>query len=455
MRQVKVGPEGIRGRVGKGLDMVQLIDLASAYATWIENGPVLIARDTRSSSPMLARAVRAALSAAGCEVLDAGICPTAVGQFEAANRGLAGAITITGAHNDGSWNGLKLFGPAGQILSSAEGREILDIWRQEDFRRARHDELGVVSNLDDPFSNYLARFDDWVDIDEIARADLRVIVDACNGSGAVIVSALCAKLGVELIPVSCEPTGLFPHPPDPTVPNLAQVAAITRPVEAAVGFGLGSDCERVALVTNEGCALGREATLALVVDHLLRTGAPADAAVVAGVNCDSRVIEVAKKHGARVVRCGVGTLAVAERVLLEDAVAGGDNSGGVLVPSLHPAFDGLAMMALLLEAVAQAGNARTLADRLPQVHSLVAVVPCPMSRAYSAVGRIRDRAEGRVSELDGVLVELAEGWYHVRVAHTEPVIRITCEAETKELAHELVTNVRAEVRSALEGWSPA
>lgn len=450
MRQVKIGPQGIRGRVDDGLELEQLIDVVSAYATWLEGGPVLIARDTRPSSPMLAFAVRAGLSAAGCEVFDVGICPTAIAQYEAARRDLAGMISITGAHNDARWNGLKIFGAGGSVLPSAAGREVLDLWHQDDYLRARSDRLGTIHQIGDPFSAYLDHLCAWVDAEAIAKAELKIVIDACNGAGSLVVRDLCERLGVQLVPISCRPEGRFPHPPDPTSANLAQVAAIMEPVDAHVGFGLSSDCERVAMVGEDAKPLGRRATLPLVADHLLADQRGKGATVVAGVTCDSRVYKVAERHGARVVRCGVGVQAVVERMRAENALLGGDNSGGVAMTGLHQAYDGLAVMATLLEAAATRGGAQALADALPVVHARTTTVPCTVVSAYSAVTRLRERLEPeRVSDQDGLRVELDNAWYHVRVSHTEPVIRITGEADSAEMVDELLALVKSQVRAAL------
>ena len=451
MRQVKVGPLGIRGTVDDGLVLEQVIELASAYATWIGGGAVLVGRDTRPSGPMLTSAVTAALSACGCHVLDAGVCTTAVAQFEAARLDAAGMINITAAHNPVNWNGLKLFGPGGRVLSSAEGREVLDLWHQGEFAHASHQALGDLGEVDDPFAAYLDQLCQWVDRDVIAAAGLRVVIDACNGSGAVVAHRLCQALGVELIPLNCEPTGVFPHLPDPTAANLAQVAAIVEPVGAHAGFGLSSDCERVALVTDEGVPLGRKATLPLLANHELAL-APEPRVVVAGVACDSRVQRVAGRHAAQVSRCGVGMQEVIGQMQMVRAALGGDNTGGVAISRMHLAHDGLAAMALMMEMVARQGSARELARSLPEAHVRSLEIPCAMSRAYSAVAQVRARATGgRVTDLDGVRVDLDEGWYHVRVSHTEPVIRIHCEAGSAEAAEELAQTLRQRVQAALAG----
>ena len=448
MRQVKVGSLGIRGTVDGGLVLDQVMELASAYATWLGRGPVLVARDTRPSGPMLGSGVFAALLACGCEVLDAGICTTGVAQLEAARLG-AGMINVTGAHNPVEWNGLKLFGPGGRVLSSAEGREVLDLWHQGQFAHAAHDRLGSLRRLEDPFAAYLRQLAEWIDCEAIAGAGLRVVIDACNGAGAVIVARLCETLGAELIPLNCEPTGRFPHRPDPTAANLAQVAAIVEPVGAAAGFGLSSDCERVALVTGQGRPLGLKATLPLLAEHLL-PGAAEPATVVAGVACDSRVERVAQRHGAKVSRCGIGMQEVIGRIQLEGAVLGGDNTGGVAISRMHLAHDGLAAMALLLEMVAQRGSTRALTALLPEAHVRTLEVPCAVNRAYSAVARMRELARGaEITDLDGIRVELQQSWYHVRVSHTEPVIRIHCEAASADQAEELAWSLRQQVQSAL------
>jgi phosphomannomutase len=356
-------------------------------------------------------------------------------------------ISITASHNDVSWNGLKLLGPGGRHLTSAEGREVMDLWHQGEFRKAPYDALGVCRDADNTIDRYLGRLERAVDRDAIAAAGLRVIVDATNGSGAMVIHELCRRFGVELIPVSCEPTGVFPHPPDPSAANLAQVAAIMRPVRAHVGFGFSSDCERVSLVTELGQALGTPATLPLMAASIVpRAGGKPT--VVASAGCDSRVRTVTARHGGRVVECGVSNQAVMEHVELEDAVLGGEWSGGVAWADFARGFDGLAVMARLLQAVVSAGSASALAEALPRVHTRAAAVPCPVDRAYSAVADIRSRAVGRAVDLDGVKVEREDSWYYVRVSHTEPVVRALCEAPTAEEADELIQTVVRRVREA-------
>jgi len=450
MLQVKVGPGGVRGIVDQGLDLGLLVDLTGAFATWVDGGPVLVARDTRPSSPMLAHAVFSALCAAGCEVLDAGICPTGAAQAEAARQGAAGAISVTASHNDASWNGLKLFGEAGRVLSSAEGKEILDLWHQGEYRRMPFDKLGAVRDLEDVAERYVAALLEHIDQDVVARAGLRVVVDACNGAGAMVLPELFRQLRVELIPLSCEPTGQFPHPPDPTAANMAQVAAIVPPVGAQVGFGLSSDCERVSLVTDSGDALGTPATLPLVMEEELSRPDVAGGTVVASIASDSRVDRVAERHGARVVRSGVGVQAVMEQIDLEGAVVGGEGSGGVAISRVQLAFDGLAVLVRLLERVARDSGTGPMASALPAVHLRSAEVPSPVGAGYATVARIRARATGRVTDLDGVRVDVDGGWYYVRVSHTEPVVRILCEEQSASRADERIRALRRQVRAGVQ-----
>jgi phosphomannomutase len=337
------------------------------------------------------------------------------------------------------------------VLASAEGREILDVWHQGEYVKAPYNKLGAVRKLDDVVDRYLDYLEHVIDVDLINRARIRAVVDACNGAGAMVLPELCRRLGVELIPISCEPSGSFPHPPDPSARNMAQVSAIVRPVDAHVGFGLSSDCERISMVTDRGEALGTEATLPLMAQQILaEDGDPP--IIVASAAVDSRVEQVAQKHEARVHRCGVGVQAVMQGMALEGAAVGGEWSGGVAVSKIHLAFDGLAVLARLLQAVASQGSGHALADALPQVYTRTATVPCPVSRAYSVVSRIRSETLDRnMKDLDGVRVELDGGWFYVRVSHTEPVIRIFCEAGSNDQADELMDKLHQQIQSAIQG----
>lgn len=450
--QVKLQPGGLRGKVGRGLDLGQVIDLVSAFGSWLGGEPVLVTRDTRPSSPMLAHAVLSALSAAGCEALDAGICPTAVAVHDAARLGVSGVVSVTASHNDALWNGLKLYGQSGRALSAREGEEVLDLFHQGEFAKARFDGLGATRPLDDVIERYVEDLSRWVDRERIARARLRVVIDTCGGSAAMVVPQLCRALGVDLIPLGGEPNGVFAHPPDPTAQNLAAVAAIVRPVQARAGFGLSSDGERVSFVGAAGFAVGSEATLPLLAEALL-DGRAAQGPIVAAVTCDSRIDHVAGRHGTAVVRCGVGATAVLERMAESGAAIGGESSGGVALAGFQLAFDGIAAIARMLEWLAAGGELEELHARLPETHVRSVAIPVGLSQAYAALARIRDSATGEVSELDGLRIAVPGGWTFVRVSATEPVIRVLCEAESAELADELIRRLERSVRGH-EGAAP-
>jgi len=219
-----------------------------------------------------------------------------------------------------------------------------------------------------------------------------------------------------------------------------------------VGFGLSSDCERVSMVTDRGVPLGTPATLPLAVQSEL-SSRDAGQTVVASIASDSRVDQVAARHGASVVRSGVGIQAVMELVSLEHAALGGEGSGGVALSSIHLAFDGLAVMVRLLEQVALHGSSDELAQSLPQIHLRAVEVPSAVGAGYAAVARLREqamRAECTVTDLDGIRVDLEHGWYYARVSHTEPVVRIICEEQSAERADERIQQLRREVHAAVQ-----
>jgi phosphomannomutase len=443
--QVKLQPGGLRGKVGRGLDLGQVIDLVSAFGSWLGGEPVLVTRDTRPSSPMLAHAVLASLSAAGCEALDAGICPTAVAVHEAARLGVSGVVSVTASHNDALWNGLKLYGQSGRALSAREGEEVLDLFHQGEFAKARFDRLGATRLLDDVSDRYVEDLSRWVDRERIARARLRVVIDTCAGSAAMVIPQLCRALGVDLIPLGGEPSGVFAHPPDPTARNLAAVAAIVRPVQARAGFGLSSDGERVSFVGAAGFAPGSEATLPLLAEAL--DGQAAQGPIVAAVTCDSRIDHVAARRGIELVRCGVGATAVLERMAETGAALGGESSGGVALAGFQLAFDGIAAIARMLECLAAGQELEELHARLPVTHVRSLAIPVGLSQAYAALARLREAAEGEVNELDGLRVSVPGGWTFVRVSGTEPVIRVLCEADSEERADDLIRRLGRAIRN--------
>jgi len=450
MRPLKIGISGVRGIVGETLTPELVVSFACAFATNVESGTILIARDTRASGRMLSAAVRSALLSCGCRVVDLGVCPTPVLQFETGRSAAAGAIAITASHNRAEWNALKFINADGVALSFEEAEEVLDIYHQRDFVRAPWDKLGTLEDAHGVEERYLDALVDFLDQPAIAAASLRVVVDTCNGATCTIVRHLMDRLGVEAVLINDQPNGLFPHDPEPTPANMEQVASVMVPLKADVGFVLTSDGDRVAVVAETGDALSEEYTLLVVADHTLSRKA---GTVVTNLSTTAALEDIAGNYGGRVVRARVGQGHVVRKSLEENAVLAGEGSGGVALCDFQPAFDALATMGMVLEMLAKRDKrVSEIVASFPRYTMIKQKIPCPPEISYAVVEEVVSGFEPEALDVtDGVRYADADGWVHVRSSATEPLIRIIAESRTAEKAQDLADKAR---RMALGAMRP-
>ena len=417
MRPLKIGISGVRGIVGETLTPELVVDFACAFATFVESGTVLIARDTRASGGMLSAAVRSALVSCGCRVVDLGICPTPILQFETGRSGAAGAISITASHNRAEWNALKFINADGVALSFEEAEEVLDIYHQGDFARAPWNKLGKLEDAHGVDDRYMDALVDHLDQGTIASASLRAVVDTCNGAACTIVRRLMERLGVETVLINDEPNGLFPHDPEPTPANMEQVASVMEPLKADVGFVITSDADRAAVVTERGEALSEECTLLLVADHMLSRKA---GTVVTNLSTTAALDDIAREHGGQVIRARVGQGHVVRRMLEEDAVLAGEGSGGVAIGDFQPAFDALATMGFILEMLAkQRKSVSEIVATFPDYAMIKQKVSCPPEISYAVVEEVASGFDAEALDVtDGVRYADEDGGVHVRSSAT-------------------------------------
>ena len=442
MRPLKIGISGVRGIVGETLTPELVVDFACAFATHVESGTVLIARDTRASGRMLSAAVRSALVSCGCNVVDLGVSPTPVLQFETRRSAASGAIAITASHNAAEWNALKFINADGVALSFEEAEEVLDIYHQRDFVRAPWDKLGTLDDAHGAEERYLDALVHFLDQPAIASAALRVVVDTCNGATCTVVRQLMNRLGVDAVLINDQPTAHFSHNPEPTPANMEQVASVMVPLKADVGFGLTSDGDRVAVVTENGDALSEECTLLLAADYVLSRQA---GTVVTNLSTTAAIEDMARTYGGgRVIRTRVGQGHVVRKSLEENAILAGEGSGGVALFDFQPAFDALATMGIILESLAK--RAKTVSEivaSFPRYTMIKQKIPCPPEISYAVVEKVASGFETDALDVtDGVRYADADGWVHVRSSATEPLIRIIAESRTEQKAHELADKAR-------------
>lgn len=445
--RLKIGISGVRGVVGETLTPRLLCRFAQAFGTYLGEGEVLVGRDTRVSGPMVQHAVFAGLLSTGCAPVDLGVLPIPALMHRCATRGDArGAIAITASHNPAEWNALKLLSGRGLFLSQLQARELLDLYNQGTFRQQDglaipapgYDEGAVDAHLDAVLAE--------VDVSAIRRAALRVAVDCVNGAAAEVSPRFLERLGCQVIPLHCQPSGLFPRPPEPLPEHLGALREAVVREAAAVGFAQDADADRLAVVDETGAALEGDVTLALLVESALaRRVGP----VVVNLSTSRLIEAVAGRRGALVLRTPVGEANVVEAMLAAGAVVGGEGSGGLIYPAVHACRDSFIAMALVLEDLALRGE--------PLSARVAALPPRAMRHTRlevrtSGIGRLLATARAQLG--DGAEVDLRDGlrltwpdrWLHLRPSNTEPIVRLVVEADDGAQAEALRERVLALVR---------
>lgn len=435
MKLLKIGISGVRGIVGDTLTPELIMNFASTFGTYLNSQKVLLGRDTRISGPMLHAATTSALLATGCKVIDLGICPTPILQYMVKRLKARGAISISAGHNDADWNALTFINHQGSYLNSYQGEEVLDIYHLEKFKKVPTDKLGFVASRTDYLDTYFTKLSKFLDGSAIRKAAYKVVIDACNGGGAGIVDAFCKRLGCDLIPVNNEPTGYFPHDPEPRPRNASEVASITKIMKADVGFLLNSDVSRISIVAEDGETLSEEYTLPLIAGYYLRKQ---PGSVITNYSTSRMIEDVSRCHGCDVIKTKVGQSNCIQTMIEEDGVMAGEGSGSIAIRGFHPAFDGFLAMGMILEMMAvRTQKISEMVKELPKYHIVKEKIYCPPVKAHSIVSEIKKLySSHQISTVDGVKTEWKDGWIHIRASATEPMIRIISESKSKEKAKE-------------------
>jgi phosphomannomutase len=439
MRPLKIGISGVRGIVGEAFTPELVVAFAQGFGTYLDSGRILVCRDTRPSGPMVRSAVLSGLLAAGCEVIDLGICPTPSLQLAVRTFGAQGGISISGGHNPSPWNALKFVRGDGLYLNATQAEELLDIVNQGEFAKATWNRMRPGVAKADGLAHHLDVLADAFEVDAIRTHRLRVAVDCCNGASALLSPRWLAALGCTVLAVNDDPSAPFPHRPEPKPETMAQLKAVVRAGGADVGFAHDADGERLGLVTADGEALSEERTLTLAAAITLSHG---PGTVVTNVSTTHAVDDVAKQYGGTVVRTPVGQSYISEAMVEHGAVIGGEGNGGVAVPRVLCSHDAAAAQGLILEHMARTGaTLRALVDALPSYAMLKHDFAVRPSVLYSVLQGFRDEIEHESlpSDVsDGIVVSFDDGWVHVRASQTESMIRVIAEGPAPARARDLV-----------------
>ncbi len=452
----------IGGRAGEGLSPLDVVKFTSAFATFLKNAhpgrrlKLAVGRDARLSGAMVDRLVVATLQGMGVDVLETGLSTTPTTEMTVIDHRCDGGIIITASHNPKHWNALKLLNASGEFISDAEGKEVLRLAESDEVLFAEVDDLGQVEVLEDEIDRHIERVLalKLVDVEAIRKAGFKVAVDAVNSTGGLAIPRLLRRLGVqEVVELNCDPTGHFAHNPEPIPQNLTDISRVVRENGCHLGIVVDPDVDRLALVCEDGQMFGEEYTLVAVADYVLQH-TPGN--TVSNLSSSRALRDITNRYpGCTYAASAVGEVNVTTLMKETHAVIGGEGNGGVIYPELHYGRDALVGVALFLTLLAQKGMkvsdlrrtypeyiiSKNRKDLTPDmdVDALLAKVA-----KFYQVESEKWKVES-VNTIDGVKIDFADGWVHLRKSNTEPIIRIYSEAANEQRANELAQQVMQQI----------
>lgn len=440
---------GIRGTIGgepgENLTPLDAVKFASAYAKWIKEDSgkhaptVVIGRDARLSGAMIQALVQNTLVGMGCHVIDLGLNTTPTVEIAVPLENADGGIILTASHNPKQWNALKLLNNKGEFLNGVEGQKILDTAAAEDFNYVEVDDLGTVKVITD----YIDRHVDLVldmpvtKVDAIKAMNFKVVVDGVNSTGGIAVPALLKKLGVEVVELYCDPTGHFPHNPEPLKEHLGDLAAAVVEHKAHFGITVDPDVDRLAFMTEEGEMFGEEYTLVACADYILGHH---KGNTVSNLSSSRALRDITEAHGGTYYAAAVGEVNVVQKMKDMNAVIGGEGNGGIIYPDSHYGRDALVGIAMFLSLLTEK-NMKVSELRASYPEYYMSKKKVQLTKGMPVDDIMKDIATKYATEelttIDGVKIDFTKQWVHMRKSNTEPIIRIYTEAPSQKDADQL------------------
>ncbi|HOK87039.1 MAG TPA: phosphoglucosamine mutase [Tenuifilum sp.] len=440
----------IGGRVGENLTPVDIVRFTAAYAEWLKqrnNGKrygVAVGRDARISGEMVNNLVIGTLLGCGVDVLNLGLATTPTVEMAVIHEKTDGGIILTASHNPRQWNALKLLNEKGEFLSDTDGRKVLEIADSESFSFADIDNLGITdeeySFIDEHIKHIINL--KYVDTDAIGKANFRVAIDCVNSVGGIALPRLLKALGVkDIIELYTDPTGDFPHNPEPLPEHLTDISKVIKERRADVGFVVDPDVDRLAIINEDGTMFGEEYTLVACADYVLSQN-PGN--TVSNLSSTAALRDITLKYGKEYFASAVGEVNVVTKMKEVNAVIGGEGNGGVILPELHYGRDALVGIALFLTLLAKSGKkCSEIRQQYPNYFISKNKLELKQGLNPDAVlERLMSKfSNEQINTIDGLRIDFAEGWVHMRKSNTEPIIRIYAEAQTAAKANELAQQI--------------
>ena len=452
---------GIRGTiggfVGDSLTPIDVVKFTAAFGSWVkkrvqkEHVKIVIGRDARISGDMVRQLVVGTLQGLGIDVLDLGLSTTPTVEVAVPLENADGGIILTASHNPKQWNALKLLNEKGEFINAEDGAEVLFMAEQDAYSFAEVDDLGSYIQDKTYIQKHIQEILDLslVDAELIRNARFKVVVDAVNSTGGIAIPKLLEALGVECVKLYCEPTGHFPHNPEPLAEHLTEISSLVVSEKADLGIVVDPDVDRLALVNEDGSMFGEEYTLVAVADYIL---SKQKGNTVSNLSSSRALRDVTEKHGGKYEAAAVGEVNVVTKMKDTEAIIGGEGNGGIIYPTLHYGRDSLVGIALFLTH---------LAEQKVKCSELKATYPVyfmsknkiqltPAIDVDALLKQMEEKYEHeKVSNIDGVKIEFTEEWIHLRKSNTEPIIRIYTESRTAEQSNALAERFITEIKSMI------
>ena len=452
---------GIRGTIGgevnNNLTPLDTVKFAAAYGMWLknhskkENLTVVVGRDARISGKMVSSLVSNTLVGLGINVSDIGLSTTPTVEVAVTLDNADGGIIITASHNPKQWNALKLLNEKGEFLNAKDGEEVLKIAEDDAFLFSEVDDLGAYRKKQGYINKHIKEVLalELVDIEAIKKANFKVVVDAVNSTGGIAIPALLERLGVECVELYCEPNGHFPHNPEPLKEHLTDISELVVKENADLGIVVDPDVDRLALVSEDGSMFGEEYTLVACADYVL---GKTKGNTVSNLSSSRALRDITEKHEGTYQASAVGEVNVVELMKSSNAVIGGEGNGGIIYPASHYGRDSLVGVALFLSHLATSKmSCKQLRDSYPSYYmSKNKIELTPQINVDEILETMASNYKNEdVSTIDGVKVNFASEWVHLRKSNTEPIIRIYTESTSQESADALAVRFIEEIKNCI------
>ena len=452
---------GIRGTIGgkvdENLTPIDAVKFAAAYGSWLkgqsskEYVKVVIGRDARISGEMIQNLVQYTLIGLGIDVVNIGLSTTPTVEVAVPLEKADGGIILTASHNPKEWNALKLLNDKGEFVSDQDGKAILKIAQENDFSFATVDHLGKLAHDDRYIDLHIEKVIalPLVTAEAIQKKKFRVVVDAVNSTGGIAIPRLLERLGVEVVKLYCEPNGHFPHNPEPLKEHLGDICKKVVEEKADFGIVVDPDVDRLAFITDQGEMFGEEYTLVACADYVL---GKAKGNVVSNLSSSRALRDIAQKHGVSYSAAAVGEVNVVTEMKRVEAIIGGEGNGGIIYPELHYGRDALVGVALFLSLLAErGGSVQQLRESYPayfmsknKIQLTEQINPDQILRAME-----QKYAHEQTTTIDGLKIDFADSWVHLRKSNTEPIIRIYTEAKSQKEADALAQRFIQEMQALI------